>query len=202
MKKYSFLFVLVVTLLQFGGLVAQLSPSKQFKGIEGNRRLIEATNVPQNVKDAQQKMFPNSQVEKWFMMERGPAKEGNVDGKGKPTIYVAKFKNTEGYETFSRITDAGEVRGYMTRLQGEKGLPTNIKDATLKRFQGYKIVASQKIHHLKGNKTAYRITLVQNSTRVITFVDENGNEVKDANLAPELKENIMDIPEKNNNNKE
>ncbi len=192
MKKFGFLIVVVsILLLEFQGLIAQPGNRGQHKL---NQALIEVTNVPQLVKDTQQRMFPGTTVDKWLVNER-PNKGGNK-GMSKPVVYIARFKNQEGYITHCRITENGEVRGHMTMLQGEKGLPANIKDAVLKRFSGYKIQGSQKIYLAKNNKSAYRIVLVQNSTRVITFVDENGNELKEENLSPEIKENILEVPEK------
>lgn len=166
---------------------------KQGGGMMMNRKLVETTDVPQVVKDAQQRMFQGTTVEKWFIAERG---NKDKQGNNKPTIFVARFKDKDGYYTNCRIKDDGEIRGYMTFLQGEKGLPQNVKDAVLKRFPGYKIQASQRVYHAKNNKNAYRVTLMQGSTKIITFTDENGNEIKEDKLAPEIKENIIETPDK------
>ena len=198
MQKISYFILTAFFVVQFAEISAQINPIRQNRPLNVEKRLIETTDVPQLVKDTQQRMFPNSQVEKWFTA--GPRsndrKEGNIESKGNPNVFIAKFKNSEGFDTYSRITETGDVRGYMTRLEGEKGLPANIKESVNKRFPGFKILNSQKIYHAKTNNSAYRVVLTQNSTRVITFVDEKGNELKEENVDPEIKENILEVPDK------
>lgn len=192
MKKFvSLIAVLLVHTYVFGQ--PGLRPNNNRGAIEARRNLVETTDVPQVVKDAQQKQFPNTSVEKWFV-NTPKVEQKEAEGKKAKTVYVALFKNQEGYMTHCRITDTGDLRGSMTRLQGEKGLPQNIKDAVSKRFSGFKIVESQKVWNAKQNKNFYRVVLVQNSTRVITFIDENGNELKEANLPEDTKENMMIVP--------
>lgn len=193
-KLFSLIAVLMMNVYVFGQ--PGFKPNHNRGNLEARKNLVETTDVPQVVKDAQQKQFPNTSVEKWFIKNPQVEQKGSENKKAK-SVYVALFKNTEGYMTHCRITDTGELRGSMTRLQGEKGLPQNIKDAVSKRFSGFKIVESQKIWNTKQNKNFYRIVLVQNSTRVITFTDENGNELKEANLPEDTKENMMDVPTEN-----
>ncbi len=190
-------FSIFWVLLQSNAIYSQ-NPLRHNRGLMAHKRLVETTDVPQIVKDVQQRVFPGTTVDKWFFAgEKANANERkNIEAKGIPNVYVASFKNKEGFDTHCRITENGEYKGYMTRLQGEKGLPTNIKESVNKRFSGFKIQGSQKIYQASKNKTIYRVVLIQNSTRIITIVDENGNEIKEENIEPDLKENIIEIPEK------
>ncbi len=193
MKKIVW-FLMVMGLFLNQNLSVNAQPHmKHGGGMMMSKKLIETNDVPQVVKDAQQRLFPGTSVEKWFITERGNKEKGNSN---KPEIYIARFKDKEGFLTHCRIKEDGEIRGSMTMLQGEKGLPQNIKDAVLKRFPGYKIQASQRVYHAKNNQKAYRVVLFQNSTKIITFTDENGNEIKEDKLAPEIKENIIETPDK------
>lgn len=197
--KYLIKLIIIGSLIIEAGIITFVYGQPHMKhgnGMMAHRKLVETNEVPQVVKDAQQRLFPGTTVEKWFIAERGNKERGGKEGKEKPTIYVARFTDKEGYLTHCRIKEDGEIRGAMTMLQGEKGLPQNVKDAVLKRFPGYKIVASQRVYHAKNHQKAYRIVLHQNSTRIITFTDENGNEIKENQLAPELKENIIETPDK------
>lgn len=193
----------IICFLILGSLFFNLGSSvhaqphmKHGGGLMANKKLTEVSDVPQVVKDAQQRLFPGTSVEKWFVTERGPKGGNGKEMKEKPNIYIARFKDKEGYLTHCRIKEDGEIRGSMTMLQGEKGLPQNVKDAVLKRFPGYKIQAAQRVYHAKNNQKAYRVVLIQNSTKIITFTDENGNEIKEDKLAPEIKENIIETPDK------
>lgn len=196
MKRIVCFLLLGSLFFNFGSLVNAQPHMKHGGGMMMNKKLVEVSDVPQVVKDAQQRLFPGTSVEKWFIAEKGPKERTGKEMKEKPNIYIARFKDKEGYLTHCRIKEDGEIRGSMTMLQGEKGLPQNIKDAVLKRFPGYKIQAAQKVYHAKNNQKAYRIVLHQNSTKIITFTDENGNEIKEDKLAPEIKENIIETPDK------
>ncbi len=199
MKKIVWFFMVIGLFLNLNSsLNAQPNMKNGGGGKMMNKNLVETNDVPQVVKDSQQRLFPGTTVEKWFIAERGnKGNQGNGKGnQDRPEIFVARFKDKEGFITHCRIKESGEIKGSMTMLQGEKGLPQNIKDAVLKRFPGYKIQASQRVYHAKNNQKAYRVVLQQNSTKIITFTDENGNEIKEDKLAPELKENIIETPDK------
>ncbi len=192
-------FVATLMLFIFSNKILAQNPMRHNRGLMVQKRLMETTDVPQLVKDTQQRMFPGTNVEKWFTVGEKKSSQNpdkNIEGKGNPMVYIAQFKNIDGFHTHCRITETGDVRGYMTRLEGEKGLPANIKEAIQKRFPEYKIQASQKIYYAKNNQSAYRISLNKNSTHIITFVDDNGNELKEDNMEPGLKENIIQVPEK------
>jgi hypothetical protein len=103
--------------------------------------------VPELVKNAQKKMLPNTVVEKWFEIER------NLNsGKNEPKLYVAKFKNAEGNETYSKITDKGEVTKYWISLKGENGLPLSVKTSINKTYAGSKIPKVERVHYPKTIK--------------------------------------------------
>lgn len=203
MKKIKISLIAIILLFVFSNSMLAQNPMQHGHALTAQRGLIETTDVPQLVKDTQQKVFPGTNVEKWFTLgNRGKSQNPNknTSNQNNPVVFVAQFKNNEGFNTHCRITETGDMRGYMVRLEGEKGLPANIKETIQKRFPNYTIQASQKIYSTKNNSSAYRVILSQNSNRVITFVDEKGNEIKEENMEPSLKENILTVPDKNSFN--
>ena len=204
MKKLVLkILVLWLVLNVQGVLVAQVNPIQT--------KIV--SNVPELVKNAQKKMFPNTVVEKWFEIEK------NLNsGKNEPKLYVAKFKNAEGNETYSKITDKGEVTKYWISLKGEKGLPLSVKTSINKTYAGSQITKVERIHYPQNNKIVYQVELQKNSTRTTSVIDEEGkvmredkfissrsvyqtNDAKESFIEPDSKEsvNVMDEPEKNKN---
>jgi len=143
-----------------------------------NLTVIQASDVPQAVKDQQNAKFPNINVEKW---------EKNTFTKkaGKPSEwFVAVFKENNN-RVRSRYANDGKAISATTYYLAA-GIPQNIKDDAVSKYPGFTVTSGEKIKNFNSGKEYYRVRLKKGSSKLVLYYNPDGTEVKKENLPDEI----------------
>ncbi len=140
---------------------------------------VDASAVPQAVRDAQEKFFAGITVTYW---EKQTASAKNKSG----DRYVANFKK-DGQNTRARYYTNGtgiSATSYYTAKQ----LPQAIQDAAKTNYAAYTLTSGEQIQLLNQSKSFYRIRLRKGAQKLVVYVDGNGKELSKDSVPTEVKE--------------
>lgn len=129
---------------------------------------VEAAQVPDVVKKAQETAFPGIAVTRWEYREATGKKENTV------SRYVAIFKQGELRARARYQKDGAAVSS--SKYFGPKTAPEVITKA-LSRYPDFELVSGSQTFVSKSSKTFYRVRMTRGTSRLIVYLDEAGNEV-------------------------
>lgn len=141
-------------------------------------KVVDASVVPQAVKDAQAANFPNFTVVQW----REQSATGAKGTTGKQ--YLAIFNNGQ-QRVRARYSAAGKGIVAVT-LYAAAGLPEAIKSAVATNYAGYTLVRGELVRSLQNGKEAYRITLRKGTAQLQVWMDAAGNQIKKEQVPTEM----------------
>ena len=137
---------------------------------------IDPANVPQAVKDAQVKQFPNVQKIKW-KVKNIKTKEGVAND------FIAAFKGTDGIVK-AHYKPNGTAVLNIYHLKADK-IPSNISSTAKGNYPGFELKKGDKLHFVTKNATVYRLIMTKPAAKLILYTDESGNDAKKINAAKE-----------------
>ena len=172
MKKLTFLMVLLLsTSIVFAQTNKKIKKAKKAHTIK-----IDASKVPQAVKDAQAKQFSSVKIIKWKLKT---VKKNNKALKD----YIAVF-NENGNRVKAHYKPDGTQIAIIHHLPADK-VPAGIVSKVNSNYPGFKLKSGVKIQILIKNTVVYRLHLNKPAAKLILYVDESGNDAKKANDARE-----------------
>lgn len=148
---------------------------------ESNQKTVDAAEVPEAVKQAQDVAFPGLAVTRWEQRS-GKSDQRNF------THYVAVFKQ-ESRTTRARYDSNGKSVA-ITKFFTADNAPDVVKSAAT-RYSGYTLAGGEEALTDKG--TFYRVRFRQGAKKLIVFLDQTGAEVEKKNQ-PKL----LDIEDEGN----
>jgi hypothetical protein len=173
MKKVTFL---IIFLLSASVVFSQVNRNK-VKRVRGKRAVkVEAAQVPQAVKDAQAKKFPGTSQIRWQMKvvktKTGPKKD-----------FISLFKHDE-LRTKAHYKADGTPLLIVHLLPANK-VPSGIVSTVNGNYSGFTLKHGRKIEILTKNTVVYRLVLTKPAAKLVLYVDESGNDAKQAKDAQE-----------------
>lgn len=181
MKRISLFFLLLVASL----VIVQAQPGrargKAGSIRESNQKAVEAAEVPEAVKQAQDVAFTGLSVTRWEQRS-GKSDQRNF------THYVAVFKQ-DNRTTRARYDSNGKSVA-VTKFFTADNAPDVVKSAAT-RYSGYTLAGGEEAVTDKG--TFYRARLRQGAKKLTVFLDQTGAEVEKKNQ-PKL----LDIEDEGN----
>ncbi|MFN5169656.1 MAG: hypothetical protein ACK5DD_08530 [Cyclobacteriaceae bacterium] len=180
--KRTFLFLLVL----FITLTAAVAQPRGGRGKGGalretGQKVIDAAQVPEAVKQAQEQTFPGLAVTRWEQ------RSGKNDQRSF-THYVAVFK--QDVRTTRARYDADGKSVALTKLFQAANAPEVVKSAAA-RYTGYALVSGEESVTDKG--TFYRVRFRQGAKKLTVFLDQTG-----AELTKDKQPKLLDIEEEGN----
>lgn len=163
MKKIIFtLFFLSVVLAGFSQVRGKA------KVLAAGGKAIDAAQVPEAVKNSFSSAFPSATAVRW-------EKHGAVTQKRTYVKFVAVYTHEE-LRCRARYKEDGTALS-SSKYFGPNKTPEAIKTAVTSRFSGFTVTGSEEIT-TKDGKVFYRTRLRKGASKVITYTDAEGNEVK------------------------
>jgi hypothetical protein len=162
MKKMPFLFLLVVASIT---CFAQGDKKKEKKNADGNVQIDEA-QVPDAVKNALTLRPADLRWEK----RQSKNKEGKIKVR-----YVAVYSQ-DSIPVRSRFKEDGTALSSSRYLEPQQ-LPAAVQSAATKKHSGAKLMGGEEVTTKKRN-VYYRVRLRNGGTKIVSFYDANGIEVK------------------------
>jgi len=175
MKKVSLLMALLLSAtIVFAQVDKNKKKAKQFK--KARTVKLDPAKVPQAVKDAQTKQFPDVQKIKWrvkaIKTKQGMAKD-----------FIAGFIGTDGIVT-AHYKPNGTAMLNIYHLKADK-IPSGIASKSKSNYPGFELKRGDKLHFLIKNTTVYRLVFAKPAAKLILYTDESGNDAKKVNAAKE-----------------
>ena len=168
MKKVTFLIILLLS----ASVVFSQVNKKKIKEGKGSRAIkVEAAQVPQAVKDAQAKKFPGVVQIRW-QMKAVKTKTGSQKD------FIALFKDGE-LKTKVHYKADGTPLLVVHSLPANK-VPSGIVSTVGNNYPGFTLKHGRKIEILTKNTVVYRLALTKPAAKLFLYVDESGNDAKQA----------------------
>lgn len=185
MKKLTFLIVL---LLCTSVLFAQVKKDrKKLSGLKKAHAVkVDPANVPQAVKDAQTKQFPNTQKIKW-KVKAIKTKEGMTKD------FIAGFIGTDGIVKAHYKPD-GTAMLNIYHYKADK-IPAGVASKAKSNYPNFEIKRGDKLHFLTKNRVVYRLVMTKPAAKLILYTDENGNDAQKVEAAKEAMNEGGDMDE-------
>ena len=141
---------------------------------------VKPGEVPAAVKTSHDKRYAKAKT-KW-------RRNSWSNDRGKQTtVYVGWFFHEKKAH---RAAYTPEGKGYLTirYLGGAAGLPDVVKNAATAAHPGMRIAAAQQYEAFTLNMTAFRVQLAKGATKVVTWLDKDGNPISKDNLPDAIEE--------------
>ncbi len=151
----------------------------QAQGFRFSAGKVDASEVPQAVKDAQAAAFSGVEVT-WSKQEAA----GPNDNSG--TRYIANFPYS-GDPTRARYTKDGQQLLVSTYYRSGE-LPQDIQNVAADNYPDYQLIRASKNVLPQEGQTVFRLTLRNGAQKLTVFTDENGNEISRDDLPDDLPE--------------
>jgi len=142
--------------------------------VSASSQVVDASEVPQAVQDAQASNFSGVTVNRW-------EKQSSTARTKSKTRYVAVFKK-DGQNARARYHADGKGI-YATVYYTAATLPQAIKDAASTNYSGYSLRNGEEVTYFKNGSSFFRIRLRKGAQKLVVYVDENGAE-KQKNEVP------------------
>jgi hypothetical protein len=144
--------------------------------------IVAATSIPTAVTTAFQQNFPSVQAYKW--------EKHTVTGVSgtEGTKYVALF-NEKGLVNRARYYTAGTGIS-VTTYYGTK-IPADIAEKAKKvssKYEGFTLHTGEKVRSLVNAKEVYRIRLRKGVSKLVIYLDAQGNEINKDQLGAEFED--------------
>lgn len=157
-----------------------LAPAVADAAAKFETQILEPKAVPAAVQSAHAKRYAKVKTS-W-------RKNAWSNDKGvRTTVYVGWFFHEKKAHRAAYTEDG---KGYLTirYLGGAAGLPPAVKKAVEAAHPKLKITAAQRYEAFTLNMTAYRVELRQGSTKLVTWVDGEGQPISKDNLPDAIEE--------------
>ena len=172
MKK---VFILIlVTIMTLAGF-AQGDKKKEGKKANGDAQ-IDPTQVPDAVKNA----FTIQAADLRWEKKESKGKEGKVKVR-----YVAVYTQA-GVRTRTRFKEDGSPMSSSRYLEPQQ-LPTSVQSAATTKTPGAKLMGGEEVT-TKKKEVYYRVRQRSGSTKIISFYDSKGAEIKKDKIEDDSKE--------------
>lgn len=143
----------------------------------GSRVLIDSSQIPDSVKNAQSKLFAGVTVSRWEEhVSQSPRKGG--------TQYLAEFTDQNGVRLRARYTSQGKNIN-VTRFYIATKIPA-VVTAAMQRYPGYRAMIAEEIKLIEKQKTFYKVRIRNGTDSRTLILDEKGNEVPKGNSEVEV----------------
>jgi hypothetical protein len=143
----------------------------------GSRIFIDASQIPDSVKNSQNKLFAGISVSRWEEhISKSPGKGGKQ--------YIASFTDPNGVRVRARYTSQGKNMS-VSRFYVSAKLPAVVTTA-VQRYAGYKAMGAEEIKSTEKQKTYYKVRLRNEAGSRTVVLDEKGDEVSKGNSDVEI----------------
>lgn len=176
-------FILIMLVALSTAVMAQRGERGKF---QANGKVVDASAVPEAVKNTQAQNFPGTTVNRWELHSSSNAKKSFQK-------YVAIYMQ-DGLRARARYKEDGTALSSSKYFNAEKA-PEVVKTAAT-RYSGYTLNAGEEVKTFAKGKTFYRVRFRKGGQRMVVLLDEAGNEVT-KDKAPE--EALEDEGESGNN---
>lgn len=148
---------------------------------------IQASNVPANVSSAFDSNYSGVNVVRW-------EKHIFINKKGKKYSKFVCIFDSEGLRHRSRYKPDGTALSETTYywFKNAQKLPEPIKHFAKKNYPQYKLIGGEKELSLRSGKYVYRIRLKRGPSKIIIYLNENGEKISKDNIDGEILENEND----------
>ena len=136
---------------------------------------IAAEEVPAAVLATQAQLFPNAEVRVW-------RKRAASSQHGSRTVYISAF-NANQVNTRVQIKEDGTGISVYSSY-AKSALPQGIQDLLANSYADYKLTGAAEITELKTNKSGFRIRLRKGASKLVLWLDENGQEISANQIPP------------------
>lgn len=166
----SFLFACLISIASFA--------QNQGKFTTEN---LDASAVPEVVKQSQESYFPGIKVQQW-------KKHTLTTAKGE-TFYQYEAWYMHNGKQLAKAHYGVDGKGQsVTIYYGAPGTPQAVKDGALKQFPGFKFISSTYVRILSSNKEGYKAILQKGTQKVEAWLDVNGGEISKEYFGAALKD--------------
>ena len=143
----------------------------------GSRVSLDPSQIPDSVKNSQNKLFAGIPVSRW---EEHVSKSSGKGGKQ----YIAVFTDPNAIRVRARYTSQGKNIS-VSRFYGSAKLPALVTTA-VQRYAGYKAMGAEEIKSTEKQKTYYKVRLRNEAGSRTVVLDEKGDEVSKGNSDVEI----------------
>jgi hypothetical protein len=164
-----------LTLLVFAALI--LSPICTFAQYHSIKRtVIQESEVPSEIIDAQRKQFYNGFVTEWQIHEKDASWENDL------THYMATFKKDGRFGNYAYYSPKGTLYAY-SLFVNPFDLGESIQELSQKSFEGSRIKSAELIDIEDPQVQIYRVRMNNEGQLNYLYFDINGNRI-DKNQLP------------------
>lgn len=148
---------------------------------------IEASQVPASVTSSFNSKYSGVKVVRW-------EKHIFTNKKGKKHAKFVCIFDKDGLRSRSRYMPNGTALSATTyyRFKNVQKLPEPIKKYAKTKYPDFKLTGGEKELSHKNGKYVYRIRLKKGPSKVVVYLNENGEEINKDNIDGEILENEND----------
>lgn len=146
--------------------------------------VVEASEVPAEVTSTHEAAFPDAEVKRWELHT----------GKGKNNSnskYVAVC-NDNGNALRARYKTDGTGISATTYYRRAANAPAEVVETLEELYPDFSLRSGEKIYSFKKDDFVYRARLRQGGSKLVVYLDSEGNKIEKKDLPDEVKEAEME----------